>query len=182
MSQLNMAGSTPAALPVESGGASASAQLQWVQKQLDAHSDKLAGFERTLGEAVGSIKDLAKEEADRATKLAVTENNVSHIRDGITQLESNQITETTLRALHTEMLDKQHQQHVEMLDRMNAIQKELVAQVGAAKDKAAEDLRKHEERARSGRRWVIGLLVTVMLGVAGLTVSAVLTYLRMKGG
>ena len=85
-------GFTPNSVPVESGGASASTQLQWVQKQLDAQSEKLAGFERTLGEAAGSIKELAKEESERATKLAVIESNVSHVREGVTQLKSSQIS------------------------------------------------------------------------------------------
>lgn len=178
----NMTGSTPAALPTEGGGGTTNSHLQWVQRQLDAHSEKLTGFERTLGEAVNSIKELTKEEAERATKLAVIEINVGHIRDSVTDIKQSQITETTLRSLHTEMLDKQHKQHVEMLDRMNAIQKELTSQVVAAKEKAHEDLRQHEERARTGRRWIIGILITVGVSVLGLAVTSVFAYMRLKGG
>lgn len=182
MSLPNTLGSTPATAPFESGGAPTSTQLQWVQKQLDGHSDKLKGFDQKLGEAVDSINALSQEEAARATKLALIENNVSHLRDSLTKLEGAQITEATLRALHTEMLAAQHKQHVELLDRMGLIQKELSAQIVATKDKAADDLRQHEERARNGRRWIIGLLITVSLSVLGLAVSSIFAYMRLKGG
>lgn len=182
MSLPNMNDSTPAVVPIESGGASASTQLQWVQTQLTVHTEKLSTFERTLGEAVSSIKELTKEEAERATKLAVIERNVDHIRDSVTGIKQSQITEATLRSLHAEMLDKQHKQHVEMLDRMNAIQKDLTDQVVTAKEKAHEDLRQHEERARTGRRWIIGILITVGVSVLGLAVASVFSYMRLKGG
>lgn len=181
MSLPNMAGSTPAAVPIESGGASASTQLQWVQTQLTVHTEKLSTFERTLGEAVNSIKELTKEEAERATKLAIIEINVSHIRDSVTGLKQSQITEATLRALHTEMLNKQHHQHVELLDRMNAIQNDLTLKVVASKDAAANDLRTHEERARSGRRWIIKLLIGTIISLIGMLISGVIAYFKLKG-
>lgn len=174
-------GFTPDSVPIESGGASASMQLQWIQKELNGHTSKLGSFEGALRSTADSIKGMAAEGAERATKLAVIESNISHMRDKIALLNDSQVTEASIRGLHTDLLREQHGQHVELLGRLHAIQSELTAQVAGARDAAATALQQHEERARSGRRWVIGLLVTVMLGVAGLTVSAVLTYLRMKG-
>ncbi|MFV3385388.1 hypothetical protein ACNFCJ_08035 [Pseudomonas sp. NY15364] len=174
-------GLTPDSVPVESGGASASMQLQWIQKELNGHSSKLTTFEGALNSAADSIKCMAAESAERATKLAVMESHLSHMRDNIALLKSSQVTEAGIRGLHTDILKEQHSKHVELLDRLHAIQSDLAEQVAAAKETASVALQQHEERARSGRRWVVGLLVTVMLGIAGLTVSAVLTYMRLKG-
>ena len=174
-------GLTPDSVPVESGGASASMQLQWIQKELNGHTHKLATFEGALNATADSIKGMAVEGAERATKLAVIESHLSHMRDNIALLKNSQVTEAGIRDLHTDILKDQHSKHVELLDRLHAIQSDLVEQVAGAKEIAAVALQQHEERARSGRRWVVGLLVTVMLGIAGLTVTAVLTYLRLKG-
>lgn len=175
-------GLTPGSVPVESGGASASMHLQWIQKELNEHTNKLGAFEGALSSAAESIKDIGARSAERATRLAVLENDISHIRDNLTLLKDSQLTEVSINGLHAEILKTQHAQHIELLDRLNAIQGQLTAKVVEAKDQAAVALQQHEERARSGRRWVIGLLVTIMLGLTGLTVSAVLTYMRMKGG
>lgn len=182
MTHYKTPGSTPDAAPIESGGASSNRKLDWIREALCIQDTKIAAFGTSLESVTNSINADVKGEAERAAKLAVIETNVSHIRDGITEIKGAQITEAALRSLHTEMLDKQHKQHVEILDRMSTIQKELTAQVVEAKEKAYEDLRQHEERARTGRRWIIGILITVGVSVLGLAVASVFSYMRLKGG
>lgn len=150
-------GSTPAAVPVESGGASTAAHLQWVQQALNAHSSRLDSFSRSLADVTSELKAITAESAERSERLAVIKSDVSHARDNIAEIKGAQITEAALLRLENEIVKS-----------MNAMQTALTAQIVLAKEAAANDLRQHEERARASRRWVVGVLIPTAIGVAGL--------------
>lgn len=156
-------GSTPRSMPFQGGGASIEEQIQWIQSAQDVAHNKATVIDSKIEAVNGSVKELTKELAEHGTKLAILKNDVGYIRDGINEIKGAQITEAALLAMQSQMAQ-----------RMHAMQTELTDKIDTA-------IRAHEDRASTGRRWVIGLLIATIVSLVGIAVSGILAYLRLKG-
>lgn len=172
---MNSTHNTPPMAPsVESGGATNSQQLQWMQTQLNRQTDEVSALRSTASSLEGKVDCIVSAQAEQKITNAIVVKDISSINEKIIEGKSSQVTVDALERISLRFLDAQHKQHVEFLNKVHEIECSLVQKITEAKEASAASLQNYSTGIESKQRWLIGILISLAVGVAA-------AYFRTKG-
>lgn len=170
---MNGQGTQPTQPSVESGGATNIGHLQWIQGELNRHTQELATVKASTEAMREKIELLTSSDAGRKIQEAVTGQNIVSISDKVSEIKCTQVTAQALEQMHSRFLEVQHLQHLEVIERLHTLETRIMESVVAAKDEARSDLSSYSHEVSKKQtdhtRWIIGLCITVI--VALITIS-----------
>lgn len=166
---------TPPTTPsTEGGGATNSQQLQWMQVELNRQTGEVSALRATAASLEGKVDCITSLHAEQKTTNAIVVKDISSINEKIIEMKTSQVTADALAQMHSQFLKAQHDQHVEFLNKVHQIECSLVQKITEAKAASAVSLQSYSAGIESKQRWLIGILITLAVGVAA-------AYFRTKG-